>query len=76
MVSLKIMDAFGMSVDLERVKEFVKDQPSSSEFSIQNEKLSVAFRREGLIKAISLKNSDFTVPVHLNFIKLVKLHFK
>ncbi|XP_065216623.1 alpha-mannosidase 2-like isoform X1 [Planococcus citri] len=69
MASLKIMNSFTISSDLERVREFIKDRPPVSEFSIQNEKLSVAFRPNGLIKAISLKNTDFTVPIHLHFIK-------
>lgn len=45
------------------VKEFDRDK----EFSIQNDKLSVAFNTAGLLKAITLKDTGETVPIHLSF---------
>lgn len=69
--SLKIFNGDGIAAELEGVREFIKVQDLPSEFSIHNEKLSVTFRPDGLMKAVTLKSTDFTVPVHLNFIKYV-----
>lgn len=71
MASLRILNGAGIASELEGVKEFIKIQDSTSEFSIENDKLSVTFRPEGLIKAITVKKNDLTVPVHLSFIKFV-----
>lgn len=44
----------------------IKTHPAT-EFSIKNNKLSVAFKDNGLLKAIRIDSR--TYPVHLDFIK-------
>lgn len=46
---------------------WVKEFDSDKEFSIQNSRVSVAFNTAGLLKAVTLKNTGVTVPLHLSF---------
>ncbi|KAL1122794.1 hypothetical protein AAG570_003120 [Ranatra chinensis] len=48
-----------------------KEKIMEREFSIQNDKLSVAFSKLGLLKAVTLKKEDgsITIPIHLSFIR-------
>lgn len=69
LASLTILNGPATLHKLQNVKNFLKEQQIMSDFSLQNNKISVTFRREGLMKAITLKDLDLTVSVHLNFIK-------
>lgn len=39
----------------------------AKEFSISNSHIAAAFSQQGLLKAITLKKSGITVPLHLDF---------
>ncbi|XP_066995337.2 alpha-mannosidase 2 [Anabrus simplex] len=57
--------------DLPGVEGFEKLEKSKDpkEFSIHNSHLAAAFSEQGLLKAITLKKSGLTVPVHLDFVR-------
>lgn len=48
-----------------------KEAESPKEFSLQNNNISVAFNKNGLLKAIIIKKPDniVTIPIHLSFVR-------
>ncbi|KAK7571097.1 hypothetical protein V9T40_014701 [Parthenolecanium corni] len=67
LASLNILNDQKMS-QLKDIEKFLKYQPIISDFSVENSQISVTFRPDGLMKAVTLKNRDLTVSVHLSFI--------
>lgn len=69
MVTLGVLNGESIKNELESVHEFMKPFNPISDFFVENSKLSVTFRPNGLMKAVTLKGHDLTIPVHLNFVQ-------
>jgi len=47
--------------------KYIEVVGEAKEFSIHSDHLSAAFSKQGLLKAVTLKDSGVTVPLHLDF---------
>jgi hypothetical protein len=66
MSHVKLLNFVGYAPRIEGF-EYIEVIDEAKEFSIHNDHLSVAFSEQGLLKAITLKDSGVTVPIHLDF---------
>lgn len=53
----------------ETFEDWVSEFDSDKEFTVQNDVLTAAFSKSSLLKAVTLKKSGKTIPLHLNFVK-------
>ncbi|XP_075221879.1 alpha-mannosidase 2 isoform X2 [Lycorma delicatula] len=66
-VQIKVFNAGSHNLHEAMFDNWVKEFDKDKEFSIQNSKVSVAFNTAGLLKAVTLKDTGITVPLHLSF---------
>lgn len=66
---VRVLNSAWKHTQREFFEDWVKDFGSDKEFSIQNKKVSATFSTNGLLKAVTLKHSGQTFPLHLSFIK-------
>ncbi|XP_069682276.1 alpha-mannosidase 2 isoform X2 [Periplaneta americana] len=66
MSRVKLLNFLGFPPRLEGF-EYIETVEEAKEFSIHNDHMSVAFSEQGLLKAVTLKQSGITVPLHLDF---------
>ena len=71
LASVTVLNANGLENELQWSEGWISYEQSESDFAIQNGKLSITFRPDGLMKAITLKNNDMTLLAHMSFIKYV-----
>jgi alpha-mannosidase II len=68
MSHVKLLNIVGYAPKVEGIEYFeVVDEVK--EFSIHSDHLSAAFSEQGLLKAVTLKDSGLTVPLHLDFVR-------
>jgi len=68
MSHVKLLNIVGYAPKFEGIEYFeVVDEVK--EFSIHSDHLSAAFSEQGLLKAVTLKDSGLTVPLHLDFVR-------
>jgi hypothetical protein len=68
MSRVKLLNFVGYTPEVEGFEYFeVVDE--ANEFSVNNDHLSAAFSEQGLLKAVTLKDSGVTVPLHLDFVR-------
>jgi hypothetical protein len=63
---IKLLNCVGCAPRVEGF-EYIEVVEEAKEFSIHNDHLSAAFSEQGFLKAITLKDSSVTVPLHLDF---------
>jgi hypothetical protein len=68
MSHVKLLNVGSYAPKVEDIEYFeVVDE--MKEFSIHSDGLSAAFSEQGLLKAVTLKVSGLTVPLHLDFVR-------
>uniref|UniRef100_A0A1B6CBG0 Alpha-mannosidase n=1 Tax=Clastoptera arizonana TaxID=38151 RepID=A0A1B6CBG0_9HEMI len=68
-VQIKVLNSGWTHNVREMFEDWVKEFDSEKEFTLQNNRISAAFSTTGLLKAVSLKESGTTIPLHLGFVK-------
>lgn len=66
---VRVLNSAWKHTQREFFEDWVKEFDSDKEFSVQNKKVSATFSTNGLLKAITVKRSGQTFPVHLSFVK-------
>ncbi|XP_023714691.1 alpha-mannosidase 2 [Cryptotermes secundus] len=66
MSHVKLLNFVGSAPRIEGF-EYIEVVDEAKEFSIHNDHLSAAFSEQGLLKAVTLKDTGVTVPLHLDF---------